>query len=90
MDENSRAARPRKWAGQKYQKDPQLSAILPLGRKTGEKIREFSLFSDNGLLAAIRLEPAAMQSIPTETDLWISRIYREFLGGWYTGGVKNS
>jgi hypothetical protein len=37
-------------------------------------------------LAAFRLEPAAVQSIPTETDTWISRIYREFLGGWYTGG----
>jgi hypothetical protein len=55
-------------------------------REKGEKIREFSLFPDFGFSAIFPLEPVAAQSIPTETDRWISRISREILRGWYMGG----
>jgi hypothetical protein len=64
------------------------NAIIAMdsGAKQVRKIREFSLFPDFGLLAIFPLEPAAVQSIATETDRGNSRISREILRGWCMGG----
>ena len=59
-----------------------------LRREGGTRVAkqsEKSEKSEKWVFAVFRLEPAAVQSIATETDRRISRISREILRGWYMG-----
>ncbi len=55
------------------------------GRKRVTGVCVISEKSEKWVFAVFRLEPAAVQSIATETDRRISRISREILRGWYMG-----